>query len=264
MNSIEVYTMRHFTTCIVSIIAFVIMTFFAVPAHTDGHPAKLVCDIWPPYQMQDGREVTGFSAEMVHAVFEQMNAPVDRTQAFPWQRALRILQSGHADALFSANHTADRKTFAYYPDEMLFESPWVVWTRGLRNVKTLNDLKGMTVGVVMGYSYTDEFWTFIETYCKVEKVTTDQTNFKKLALGRVDAIVAEYGNGLHILNEIGSQGIIPHHDIVIKKDGLYIIFSRDRISESFVQRFSDELKRFKTTPEYVELRKKYLEAPETP
>lgn len=237
---------------------------FAMVMHAAEYPTILVCDIWPPYQIQERNKVEGLSTEIIQAVYKRMDTPVDSINAFPWKRALRILQSGHADALFSANYTKDRETFAHYPEEILFESPWVIWTKGSGNIKTLEDLKGKTIGVVMGYSYTKSFWDFIQTYCRVEQVTTDNINFKKLALGRLDAIVAEYGNGKYLIKQLNLEGLSPHQDIVIKKDGLHIIFSRDRVDKEFVQRFSDELKAFKTTQEYQDLRYKYLDEKPAP
>jgi len=254
----------HRFTLIIAIFFLGAPLSLTVGSHAAEQPANVICDIWPPYQIMEGKKVTGFSTEMVQAIYKRMDVPLDKVKAFPWKRALRILESGHADALFSANLTKARETFAHYPDEILFESPWLIWTRQNSDIKTEEDLKGKTIGVVMGYSYTKLFWDFIQTYCRVEEVTTDDINFKKLNMGRLDAIAAEYGNGIHLMKQLGIKSIVPNHDIVIKKDGLHIIFSRENVSEAFVRRFSDELKAFKKTPEYKILRYKYLGEKTTP
>ncbi len=143
-------------------------------------------------------------------------------------------------------------------NQKLFDTPWVIWTKNMRTIDSLKDLKGKSIGVVIGYSYTEAFWNFIQTYCKVEKVTTDAINMKKLAINRLDAVVAEYGNGMYLIDKLKLKGIQPHRNIVIKKDGLYIIFNRDTVNDSFVRKFSKELKKFKTSEEYRALRTKYL------
>jgi len=249
---------RHALKYLATAILLGAMVAFATMGVAAEKPTRLVCDIWPPYQTQVGDEVQGFSTEIVRAVYQRLNAPIESIMAYPWKRTLQILESGNAEALFSANHTIDRETFAFYPAEILFESPWVIWTKGSKNIQSLEDLKGETVGVVMGYSYTPSFWDFIQTYCKVEEVTADDINFKKLNIGRLDAIVAEYGNGRYLVEQMRLEGITPHKDIIIKKDGLHIIFSRKNVSRDFVRRFSDELKLFKTTEQYKALRHKYL------
>lgn len=235
-----------------------LLVLMLIPAISQHQPYKLVCDIWPPYQMDTADGVTGFSTELVQAVFSRMDVTTEPVQGYPWKRAMSILEHGRADGLFSANLTEDRKLFALYPDEPLFESPWILWTPDSSKISTLDDLKGKTVGVVAGYSYTPEFWAFIETFCTVETVSSDEINLKKLAYRRLDATVTEYGNGYHLARTFKLDSIKPHPDIVIKTDGLYIMFNKTNVSESFVGRFSDELRRFKTTAAYRALRHKYF------
>jgi polar amino acid transport system substrate-binding protein len=239
-------------------IVFGMTLFFATVSFTQ-RPARLVCDIWPPYQTLEEESVSGYSTELIRAIYQRMGIPIESIKAYPWKRALQILETNHAEALFSANHTTDRDVFARYPDEILFESPWLIWSKNPNGIKSLDDLVSKRIGVVQGYSYTPEFWDFIQTYCEIEAVTNDVINFKKLAIGRLDAVVAEHGNGLYLLKTLQLKGIVPSEDIVIKKDGLHIIFNRANVSESFVRDFSNELRAFKQTQEYKALRFKYFD-----
>lgn len=221
-------------------------------------PMHLVCDIWPPYQIQTNRGVIGFSARLITAIYERLDLPAPDVQDYPWKRALHILKSGDADGLFSANHTPAREQYAHYPEEPLIESPWVIWSLGGTPIKSLDDLKGLTIGVVSGYSYTKEFWAFIRENCVVDEAVSDEGNFKKLALGRIDAIAAEYGNGLHLIHDLGLPEIKPHKQFEIKRDGLFIMFSRENVTADFVGRFSRELKAFKQTVEFETLYAEYF------
>lgn len=241
----------------VGAVAFVLVLCSVVFSNA-RKPVRLVCDIWPPYQYEESNRVTGFSTEIVEGVYDSMGLTAESIKAYPWKRALSILESGHADALFSVNYTPDRMTFALYPKEVLFEAPWVIWSRGAGGFDSLEDLKGKRVGVVLGYSYTKEFWDFIETHCSVEKVSSDEINFKKLEFGRLDALIAEYGNGRHIVKKYGLHSVKPRLNIEIKRDGLYIMFNRDVVSESFVTEFSEKLAAYKMTAAYQELRRKYF------
>lgn len=242
-------------------IPFIILScgvLYALTVFTAEPPSHVVCDIWPPYQFRDGDQITGLSVETVEAVYDRMGIPIKTLKAFPWKRALEIFMTGHADALFSANFTKGREATSYYPTETLFDAPWVIWTRKDSSIQTMEDLRGRRIGVVIGYSYTEEFWNFIETNCKIEKVTTDDINMNKLAMKRLDAVVAEYGNARFLIDTMHLKDIVPHNDIVIKRDGLYIIFNRAQVDAAFVHQFSNELKIFKTTQEYQQLRSKYL------
>jgi len=242
-----------YTIACILIIAAAISTALALTS-----PIRLACDIWPPYQMETRDGLTGFSTEVVKAVLKEMDVEIESIEPYPWKRALTFLEHGFKDGLFSANFTPERETFAIYPKEMIVESPWVIWSRGNDAITSLDDLKGKTVGVVIGYSYTDEFWDFIQTYCTVDKVTTDEINFKKLHNGRIFATVAEYGNGMYLANKLGFTDIRPQKQVVIKEDGLYMMFNRDNVSQGFVDDFSERLAKFKTTDAYKALYQRYF------
>jgi polar amino acid transport system substrate-binding protein len=237
--------------------AFMLLPGGILPV-TAQPPTRVVCDLWPPYQFKQDGHLSGYSTEMVREVYASMGITSETITPFPWKRALSIVETGHADALFSANYTADRLTFARYPEEPLFETPWVIWTHKHRPVTSLETLKGKRVGVVIGYSYTPEFWQFIETYCTVEKVSLDEINFRKLEVGRIDATVAEYGNGLHLMRTLNLNSVLPQPGVEIKRDGLYILFNRQSVPQSFVDEFSEKLKEFKKSARHEELRKKYF------
>lgn len=230
----------------------------AQDARAEGHPYRIICDIWPPYQIQDGNTVSGFSADVVRAVFDRLDEKTGKIDHYPWKRALSDFKAGHADAIFSANYTKARLEYARYPAETLLDTPWIIWSHQSQAITSLADLKGKTIGVVDGYSYTPAFWEFIRKHCRVEAANSDESNFRKLELGRLDAIVAEYGNGSYLVSELGRTAIVAHPEITIKKDGLYIMFNKKIVTERFVETFSNELKAFKKSDEYKRLYQTYF------
>jgi len=177
-----------------------------------------------------------------------MQTDIGTISIYPWKRAILMLESGRADALFSSNYTQDRTAFAFYPEEPIVISPWVMWVRDGDGSKfeSFDDLHGKKVGVVRGYSYTPEFWFFVKKHQLFEEVTNDEMNFKKLSAGRLDFIVAELGNGLYLSRTLNlDKKIIPLLKHPIKKDGLFIIFNKKTVSREFVDKFSTELKEIK-------------------
>jgi len=225
-----------------------------------GQNLNLVCDEWAPYQIVENGKVTGFSTEVVESVFRRMNVSVESITAFPWKRAVVVFEKGKADALFSANYTEERTKFARYPQESIVESPWVLWVRSEDEAifKSWEDLRGKRIGVVRGYSYTDEFWNFIKKNATYDEVTSDEINFRKLDACRVDYVAAELGNGLYIIKKLGLNSIHPLMETPLKSDGLYIMFNKSKISAEFVEQFSGELAKFKKESVYQYIHEKYF------
>lgn len=231
-----------------------------------GHALTLGCDEWPPYQILVNGTMEGFSVEMVHAVLANLRMRDESTTALPWARALKSLRTGRIDALFSINYAREREAYAFFPEEPLTTSKWVIWSRmgdGLAYTG-FSDLDGKRVGIVLGYSYTPEFLKYVQEHATAQAVVSDDINFRKLASGRVDFIVAERNNGSYLLRELNLSGIRAHDAHPVKTDALYMAFSRTTIPERFVEEFSHELKRFKTTIAYRELLRKYRIMPARP
>lgn len=243
------------------LLMFFSLSFFYNLACSD--PLTLVCDIWPPYQIQGQEQIVGFSADLVRAVAKEAAIPIHIIHAYPWKRALLMLETGQADGLFSANYAENRLAFAKYPPIPLTESPWVIWVRKNTGMEytSLSDLQGRRVGVVAGYSYTPEFWKVLRSVGLPEEAYSDTLNFRKLAAGRLDMLVAEQHNGHYIVNQEGIDNVLPLPLHPIKVDGLYLIFNRKRIEDSTVADFSKALEDFKRSDAHAALLKRYFHDP---
>lgn len=220
---------------------------------------SLGCDIWEPYQYLDSTgRVDGFCVRLVQRVFEKIFVEVESVATYPWARAILMVQNGSIDALFSVNFTDERNQTLYYPEEPLTVSSWIFWSReeDSLQINSLDDLRGLRVGVVRGYSYTDSLWIVLKEI-GYDAVTTDVQNFLKLHSKRVDVIIAEEQNSFSVLKKKGLRGIVAHRTFPVKRDGLYIVFYRS-VPEDIVRRFSDELRLYKSSEEFLLLRQEFL------
>ena len=243
------------------IVLIVFLSAFVTNTNAELQNINVTCDEWPPYQIVENDYVSGFSTKVVKAVFERMKVNIKSIEVYPWKRAISMIEKGIADALFSANYTKERADFAFYPDEKIVDSPWVMWVREEDELKfeSFDDLLGKKVGLVRGYSYTTDFWNFVKKHNIYEEVTNDEQNFKKLNAGRVDFIAAELGNGFYIVKNMEfNKIIIPLKENPLKSDGLYIIFNKKNVNKSFVDKFSNELKKLKQETLYKFLYEEYF------
>ncbi|MGI0115372.1 substrate-binding periplasmic protein [Zooshikella sp. RANM57] len=237
-----------------------ILWVFSFYVKAENSPLTVICDEWPPYQTVEKNNVGGFSTKVVEEVFKRMNVKTNKIKAYPWKRAITMVKTGTADALFSANFTEERTKFAIYPEETLVDSPWVMWVREEDNLKyeSFDNLLGKKVGLVRGYSYTKDLWEFVKKHNIYEEVTKDEQNFKKLNSGRIDYAAAELGNGFYIIKNLKLNKIVPLKGTPIKSSGLYIMFNNKNVSKKFVDNFSKELKKLKTESVYKFLYNEYF------
>ena len=122
---------------------------------------------------------------------------------------------------------------------------------------------GLDVAVLRGATISPEFWDFARRHQRVVETASDEANFRMLEAGRVDYVVASFVNGTRLIGSLGfEEKIAPLHSRSLKEDDLYVIFSKQRVSPEFVGQFSDALRRFKQTPEFRAIYRKYF--PESP
>jgi len=250
-----------------TIITVVLVIFLLSGISVAETKLKIGTDEWPPYEFitgQPGNErICGFSTEIILKVLKKMNVVIpEKIEQFPWARGEKMVINGSIDMLYTAASSEKRAKIVHYPTESLVESAWSFFIRSEDSEKlkyeSFNDLKGKRIGVVRAYVYTPELWTFMEAEKNYEEVSSDDQNISKLKYKRIDLIVMDYENGLYLIDKMGlSDKIIPIKK-PIAKISLYPIFSRNTVDKEFVDRFSEELKAFKASPEYKSIYNRYL------
>ncbi|MGE0087710.1 MAG: substrate-binding periplasmic protein [Desulfococcaceae bacterium] len=226
---------------------------------------KIHCDSTPPfiYWTDDNHTaVTGLWAETVSSVMRIMGEKHEPFQIFPWGRLLEMGLKGEFDGIFSATMNEERKKVMWYPKEPLMVEPWIFWIRKSDADKlkftSYEDLKGHRIGLVKDYTYTPELWEFVKKENNYEEVVHDPLNFRKLVKGRLDYVVSSVNFGAYIAKEEGITDLVhPLTEKPVVDSRFYIIFSKQKVSEEWVNRFSGHLAAFKQTQEYRNLLKKF-------
>ena len=73
--------------------------------------------------------------------------------------------------------------------------------------------------------------------------------------------MASYENGMALLTLMGvSDQIVPLTSRSIAEQDIYVMFSKNTVTQAQVDQFSDALKKFKTTPAYGRIYRKYFGA----
>jgi polar amino acid transport system substrate-binding protein len=225
---------------------------------------QVVTDQWIPYENLSNADAPGFTTEVVRQVFAMLGEQVT-IEELPWARAAEMVFRGERDAIFTAFYSEERARYCHFPKEPVARDEWVFFVRtedaGRLKFSSFDDLVGHQIAAVRGASISSEFWDFVRRHGNVTETVTDEANFRMLDAGRVDYIVASLVNGRRLIASLGLDGKIqPLEARSIKQDDLHIIFSKQRVSPEFVDRFSDALRRFKQTEAFQTIYRKYFNA----
>jgi ABC-type amino acid transport substrate-binding protein len=150
-------------------------------------------DSYPPVVYSANGKPAGILVDILRKVSERTGDTYE-VRLFPWKRAYERARAGHA-AVVGVSKTAERAAQFDFSDPIYFDDIQIVVKKGREFAYTqLSDLKGKTVGGVLGASYGDVVDAAIkEGLFKIDQDTGQKGRLHKLLLDRVDA--AFIGNG---------------------------------------------------------------------
>jgi polar amino acid transport system substrate-binding protein len=222
-----------------------------------------------PFEDLDDNKEPGFSVEILKQVFAAMGQDVS-FEAFPRNRSWTMVARGERDGIFSESRSSERERICSFPDEPLKQEKWVFFIRtadaGKLKFSSFDDLVGHDVAVhgpVPGLfeqpTASPELWKFLREHHNMVETPGGNANFRLLAAGRVDYTVANLSIGMRDIATLGLSGKIePILSSSVIEDGIYLCFSRARVSPSLVDSFSRTLKQFKQTEAFQAIYRKYF------
>jgi polar amino acid transport system substrate-binding protein len=201
---------------------------------TNGH--------WPPY-MENTPPHFGVISHIVTLAFAKEDIPVSYG-FFPWSRARLLAEKGLWDG--SVAWTCRRKLLRHFH----FSDPIVAHNYALFHRTSMDfdwddvkDLESYRIGLTQDYNYGEEFEEAVAAGTISADVTTsDESNFRKLAAGRIDLFPMEPAVGMGMLKELGLSDKITFHTTPLQSDYLYLILSK-RVPESkrYLEAFNEGL-----------------------
>lgn len=224
---------------------------------------RLGMDEWPPYEYSDNGIPLGMSTDIVLRVLEKLDHTcVDSLEVYPWKRGLHLLRAGELDVLFTADYRPSRLAWARYPTESIVDSGWVVYVQKsneqVQSAQRLEDLRGLTVGTVIGYGYPSKVVLFLNGEARQSPVASDELNFRRLDAGRIEALICDRYNGAYLARKMNIEDKLRVLPEEIAPSRLYPMFSRKTIDASLAERFSATLKAFKKTDEYRKILERWI------
>ena len=224
-------------------------------------PLELVTLQYPPYEYNENGEIRGIAVDIVKEVFKRMGQPIS-IKLYPWARALQMVKTGRADAIFTAFKNPEREKFAIYSNEVLILQTVSLFTLKHKNFildENLSNITNYKTGIVHKVSYGKIFDAAIKDkrINKTIKFYTGELNFKRLLTGDLDFTVSNTYGGIYILN---NNSVIDKVTILsppIEEIPSHIAFSKKRNLLEVRDKFDKILSGMKTDGTYNKITKLY-------
>ena len=162
-----------------------------------------------PFNYEVNGVVSGPTADIIRRVCSEMKITCT-FNLLPWRRAQEEVAHGTAHGLFTIGWNEERaKTLYFSPTLMNTEYGFFVKDDNPLKFKQVADVKGYTVGV-FGPSNTSFFLEKIKAEIKdltIDMTPEDETAFKKLSVGRVNAVYSNKDVGYFLMGKLNIKNI---------------------------------------------------------
>lgn len=216
----------------------------------------------PPFFDERGGKAAGIYPRLVTAIFRDAKIPMSAAPA-PFGRVLANADRG-AWGAGGILKTQDRLHKYIYTDYIFVESVAAYYHRDAPlKIARLADLRGKRVGTLRGWSYGEAFdATVRELNVALFASDTDDANFQKLQLGRLDVVLALEEVGSH-LNASGNYPDVLASGLFVRQNPSYIAFRKSAANTALVKKLNKSIARMRASGELAILVRQYLESAET-
>ncbi len=209
--------------------------------------------------MHDGR-IVGYATELTSAALTAAGLSA-QIELLPWSRALKLAETRANTVLYSVARTPDRE-----PDFI-----WIanlgpryihIYALGKRtdlHINSAQDLLRYRLGVVQGMASTGLLREMLGSDSNFDVTTSQESNMKKLFLGRVDVIVALDWSAAHYAKAVGeSPEQLRSVFLLDKRHELWVAMNRDS-NPDLVEALRKGFDNVMATPLPNQLRAKYMD-----
>ncbi len=205
---------------------------------------------WSPYLSKDLKHY-GVISRIVSEAFKLEGINVEY-HFFPWKRAFVMAEKGKMDGSIIWGLRSDRAEKFYYSDSVL-SAKYVFFHLKEYSFKweNLNDLKNVSIGVPLGYSFGDEFEAAKRNKeLQVYETPNTHTNFQLLLAKRIQICPEEIEVGYNILRrEFGKKAVelITHHPkLLLPGEKHYLIMTKTNSrNKRMIELFNKGLKKLR-------------------
>ncbi len=233
---------KRLLLCLPGLLVFCMaLTAYAEPNRSlkaCGHP------FYPPVSWHSENRLMGLAPAVTKQLFAELGFKVQLSADSNWKRCLLEVEQGNADIIVAAYRISSREAYLRYSEQPLIADKVILFVNRQQPMgfTHLRDLRGKTVGLLLGDSWGDEFDHFIRQNSRIEYVSRGEQNFSKLALGRIDYMPGGKLSGQLQSHKLGFHDQIMALDTEITTEHYYLAIGRQSGLNSYLPYLNQRLK----------------------
>jgi polar amino acid transport system substrate-binding protein len=193
---------------------------------------------YPPLHWYDGETLQGASIEIAKRVLEELQIPYEVRFVGPFPRVVKMAEHGEIDMIATLKKTTEREAFLLYPKTPALSNPIVAFQSRahLFDFHDRNDLIGKKGGITRGNQFGNGLDEFISSKLQVEEANSPDSNFDKLALGRIDYFATGLYTGLALLLKRGDEAnFLPKTPYLTDTPNYLVLTRRGHCADKLAQ-----------------------------
>jgi len=243
-------------------IIFTILIITSIPWICSAAELTLGNGEWKPYQSKSLKN-GGFCSDVVNQAFSLQGVKVNfRWYGDAWKRAYHDAATNVIDGTLVWSYKKEREQEMYYSNEAVLsgKKDYIFYLKNSpKKYETINDLTGKNLGGVLGYTYGSKIDAAIKNgKIKIQLVSEDKTNFKKLLLGRIDCLISGEEVAKKILSSLGAKSSkIARSNTPVRVVTYHLLLNKKNpANKAIMQKFNMGLKKLKANGTYSKLKQK--------
>jgi polar amino acid transport system substrate-binding protein len=174
-----------------------------------GHP------MYPPLSWEQEGELIGIAPYLARKLLAEHGYSVKMGVFGNWERCQLAALQGKVDLIVAAYKTHQREQDFVFSDTPIMADPVVLFTHFGSGNQPPWSLADKTLGMLFGDSFGDDFDQVATRHPHVERVSTGEQNFRKLALGRIDYMPIGLPTGRLQAQKLGlTEQVFPLSDLL--------------------------------------------------
>ena len=220
-------------------------------------------DFWLPYNGDPEKPKPGYMIEVLREIFEPKGIKVDY-KLQDWAEALDDVNNGKYDAVVGTDD--EEAPGMIFPEEEFGLMTIAFFVRLGTNFsyESVDDLSGVNLGVINGYSYNEEIDSYVSKHLGSDKILAVSGDdalpalIEKLVAGEVDVIVEDPNVMAYALGKSGNKTVIQS-SALDEPYALYVAFSpKKKNSKRYAELFDEGINKLRSTGKLKKILGSYL------